>query len=173
MPNPTPEQWRPIPGYEGSYEASDHGRVRSIDRVVEKVIRGKRVLNKCKGRVLKPLRSGHHYAHVCLSGEARYIHDLVLRAFRGPRPAEMECRHLDGDSLNNRLDNLAWGTISENRLDQVRHGTHRHAGKTHCHRGHEFTPENTYTPPSGGRYCRKCCRASEARYRARKQRAQA
>lgn len=53
----------------------------------------------------------------------RYVHHLVLEAFRGPRPSPAhECRHLDGNPLNNCVENLAWGTQHENRIDQHRHG---------------------------------------------------
>jgi hypothetical protein len=53
----------------------------------------------------------------------RFVHRLVLEAFVGPCPEGMECRHLDGDPANNRLENLRWGTHRENAADQVRHGT--------------------------------------------------
>ena len=52
-----------------------------------------------------------------------YVHRLVLEAFVGPRPEGMACRHLDGDRANNRVENLAWGTYSENERDKLRHGT--------------------------------------------------
>jgi hypothetical protein len=51
-----------------------------------------------------------------------YVHHLVLLAFVGPRPANMVCRHMDGDKSNNRLDNLTWGTYAENENDKVLHG---------------------------------------------------
>jgi hypothetical protein len=53
---------------------------------------------------------------------SRFVHALVLLAFVGSRPAGMETRHLDGDGLNNRLDNLRYGTSKENGEDMVRHG---------------------------------------------------
>lgn len=49
------------------------------------------------------------------------IHRLLLEAFVGPRPQGMVCRHLDGDSLNNDLDNLCWGTYLENTQDMTKH----------------------------------------------------
>jgi hypothetical protein len=60
-------------------------------------------------RSTKPLTSG--------------VHRLVLFAFIGSCPEGMECRHLNGKRADNRLENLAWGTDKENRLDQVVHGT--------------------------------------------------
>jgi hypothetical protein len=52
----------------------------------------------------------------------RYVHRLVLEAFVGPRPAGLECRHLDGNPSNNDLSNLVWGTRKENVEDMQRHG---------------------------------------------------
>jgi uncharacterized protein YjiS (DUF1127 family) len=51
------------------------------------------------------------------------VHRLVLEAFRGPCPDGHETRHLNGNSLDNRLDNLAWGTRADNSADKRRHGT--------------------------------------------------
>ena len=53
----------------------------------------------------------------------RPVHRLVLEAFVGPRPRNMQCRHLNGDPMDNRLANLKWGTIQENTEDKRRHGT--------------------------------------------------
>jgi len=61
---------------------------------------------------------------------ARRIHQLVLETYVGPCPKGMECRHLNGNPADNRLDNLCWGTHQENMKDMVRHGTHiTHAGE--------------------------------------------
>jgi len=53
----------------------------------------------------------------------RRVHRLVLETYIGPRPVGMECRHLDGNPTNNNLDNLCWGTPSENQADRLIHGT--------------------------------------------------
>jgi hypothetical protein len=54
-----------------------------------------------------------------------YVHRLVLEAFVGPCPQGMECLHDDGNTSNNRLSNLCWGTRIENAKDRDRHGTQR------------------------------------------------
>jgi len=59
-----------------------------------------------------------------INGTTRTVHRLVLEAFVGKCPKGMECRHLDGNSLNNNINNLCWGTRSENQRDSVKHGTH-------------------------------------------------
>jgi hypothetical protein len=56
-------------------------------------------------------------------GYTQSVHRLVLEAFRGPCPAGQQCRHLDGNPANNRLDNLAWGTPKQDAADKIIHGT--------------------------------------------------
>jgi DNA-binding XRE family transcriptional regulator len=51
------------------------------------------------------------------------VHKLTLAAFVGPKAEGQQCRHLDGDRTNNRIENLAWGSHAENEADKDRHGT--------------------------------------------------
>ena len=158
------EQWRAIPGYEGRYEVSDQGRVRSVDRVV---VASNGAVRRLPGRMLKAYKQ--RYWLVSLAATADHpprhprVHVLVLSAFVGPRPEGQMGRHLDDDVDNNALPNLAWGTNSDNMLDAVRNGTHREARKTHCIRGHEFDGVR-----DGQRRCSKCRRLTENVARARK-----
>jgi hypothetical protein len=55
----------------------------------------------------------------------RFVHRLILESHRGPCPDGMECRHADGNRQNNAIENLSWGTYSENEADKLRHGTRR------------------------------------------------
>lgn len=113
------EEWRSVPGYEGQYEVSSLGRVRSLDRPVR--IRGGSY-RVSKGRVLTPLRHTGGYDAVHLGRKnQRLVHELVALAFIGDRPPGAVTRHLDGDPTNNRVDNLAWGTQSENMRDVARY----------------------------------------------------
>lgn len=158
----SPEEWRPIPGYEGIYEVSDRGRVRSLDRTSS---HGRRL----RGQILKPVvRSGYLGVGLHASGVSRIhsAHRLVLSAFVGPAPADMEARHLDGDRSNNTASNLAWGTSQQNIRDQLRHGTQANARKTHCPKGHPYMGDNLYVDPAGTRQCRKCKRDNLARWKA-------
>jgi hypothetical protein len=52
-----------------------------------------------------------------------FVRRVVLEAFVGKRPQGLQCRHLDGNGLNNALDNLVWGTREANSADSRRHGT--------------------------------------------------
>lgn len=150
------ENWRAIPGYEGAYEVSDLGRVRSLDREVHHTD-GR--VRRLRGALIKPTVMDDGRLTVTLPGKPRRkhrVHRLVLRAFVGePEPGQEACHHPDPTPTNNRLSNLRWDSSSENMLDRVRTGTHHQANKTHCPQGHEYTPENTYVN-GGRRTCRTC-----------------
>ena len=146
-------EWRPIPGWEGHYEVSVNGEVRSLDRVTTK---GQRLRGKLKAPNVMP----NGYLLVGLyrgrQRSADTIHRLVMVAFQGPCPAGYEVCHRNGKRDDNRLANLYYGTRSQNNYDRVRHGNDYNANKTHCKHGHEFNNDNTYLRPEGGRACRRC-----------------
>lgn len=133
-----------IEGWESLYSISRAGQVWSHQKNV--ILKG-------------DWSDGYH--RVLLQGGGRKIrrrvHHLVLEAFVGPRPKNAETRHLNGNSSDNRAENLRWGTGSENRQDTLRHGTHHQVVKTHCPQGHEYTEENTWVRKTS-RVCRQCHR---------------
>lgn len=120
------ERWLPIPGYEGSYEVSDHGRVRSLDRVAPATSRrGNKFLRHVRGKLLSPHMSADDgYVRVRLwhpVGANPLVHSLVLAAFVGPCPADMQAMHADGTRSRNVLSNLTWGTPGHNGRDKKWH----------------------------------------------------
>lgn len=118
------ENWLPIAGYEGIYEVSDLGRVRSFDRSSFDS-RGRQRFKR--GKFLQNVVSTNGYVYVGLSKSGVVtsftVHSLVLHAFHGLPNPDQECRHLDGDRRNPHLTNLVWGTSKENTQDSIRHGT--------------------------------------------------
>ena len=103
----TNETWKPVVEYEQKYQVSDLGRVRSIDHWD-----GRR---RVTGRVLRPGRvSGGHLSVALGKGNSVGVHTLVMLAFRGERPTGQEVLHLNHIPHDNRLDNLKYGTRSEN-----------------------------------------------------------
>lgn len=105
------EEWREIEGYEGLYQVSNLGRVRSLDRVVMK---SNSVLLPVKGRILKPRPDNGGYIRVCLSKNAIEIdysvHRLVAMAFLSNPYNLPEVNHKDENKRNNCVENLEWCT---------------------------------------------------------------
>ena len=113
--------WKDIAGYEGLYQVSDGGQVRSLDRVS---CYGRRL----KGRTLRATpndKSGHLAVGLWSQGKQRtlYVHRLVAAAFIGPCPDGQEVRHGANGIGDNSVGNLCYGTRSENLLDCRRDGT--------------------------------------------------
>lgn len=116
--SPEDEEWRTCEESD-AYEVSSLGRVRSWH------VRGSRSGGRTETPVtLSLLDNGSGYMQVSLGRDKkRYVHDLVAKAFIGPKPEGVETCHNDGDKSNNRADNIRYDTPSENQRDMVRHGT--------------------------------------------------
>ncbi|MDR3018665.1 NUMOD4 motif-containing HNH endonuclease [Delftia acidovorans] len=117
------EQWKPIAGYEGFYEISTLGRVRSLPRI-DSIGRARK--GRMKATPIDRTSAGYRFVGLCRDGVARKldVHVLVLEAFVGPRPSpDMEACHEDGDRANPALSNLRWDTAKGNAADRRRHGT--------------------------------------------------
>ena len=158
----TREVWKPIPGYEGAYEASSFGRIRSLDRTIIECSGRERRLS---GRVLIASEGDKRYLLVSLNSKTKRVHRLVLAAFEGEQP-DLQVRHLDGDPQNNRIENLVYGTNAENMQDCLAHGTHGQASKTHCRNGHPYAGDNVRYSSTGERVCRTCRREQGRRRQA-------
>jgi hypothetical protein len=155
------------------YEVSSLGRVRSVDQMITDKLGRTR---KQYGRMKKTWVDSGGYRRVELAQDGvRFgpgVHRLMLLSFVGPPQPGQEVRHLDGDSLNNCLSNLAWGTHSENIKDMQAHGTfvHRNAIKTKCGTcDGPFTGRNS----KGDRICHPCKARRQREYVERRRAAQA
>lgn len=121
------ERWMPVPGFDG-YDVSDHGRVRSW-RMYGKHSH----MRRTSPRILKPKMSRseiaigrpRHRVVLACNGHLRtvLVHRLVMAAFVGPCPDGMEVCHNNGNSTDNRLDNLRYDTHLNNLADRELHGT--------------------------------------------------
>ena len=98
------ELWRPANGSD-KYWVSNHGRVRGP-----------------RGKILKQSKLNGKYHAVTVDGRSQLIHHLVAKAFIGDRPKGYFCCHKDDDKSNNHIDNLYWGTPSENTADIQKNG---------------------------------------------------
>jgi len=139
------ERWVAIPGWEGLYEVSNRGRVRSCDRVVvnwrkNRTGRRREIRSVWRGRILRQARKRRAH-HIGTAGENYYavvtlidhnshrrwcgpVAHLVLEGFVGPRPYGLVCCHTDDDGMNNDLSNLRWDTSAGNTADAYRNGRH-------------------------------------------------
>ena len=120
------EIWKDIKGYEGLYQVSNFGNVRSLDRLAHCGKYGKGVY---KGKLLKPIDRGNGYYRISLSVNSKIkfkgVHNLVAETFiPNPDNKPFVC-HIDNNTSNNKLENLYWGTQSENIKQCVRDGRHK------------------------------------------------
>lgn len=163
------ERWEGIPGWE-HYEVSSLGRVRSLAR---SWIKANGVRITIATNVLKGWIGDGGYPRVSLHDSSgvsrqRHVHSLVALAFLGPRPEGQEVRHLNDVSDDNRLENIAYGTSRQNKLDMVANGGNANRQKTECPSGHPYSGDNLIKKSGGRRDCRECQRAANRRYRQRK-----
>ena len=135
------ELWKDVVGYEGLYQVSNMGRVRSVDHETETVRNGVTFMMPKKGRVLAPVTRRHGYLGVMLYGRGGHarrgfrtfsVHRLVAEAFVENPHGYAEVNHLDECKTNNRADNLEWCDRTHN----VRYGTgiergHKKIGEAH------------------------------------------
>ncbi|CDD75562.1 prophage LambdaSa2 HNH endonuclease family protein [Cryptobacterium sp. CAG:338] len=114
-------KWAPVSGYEGIYEISDDGRIRSLDRW-HTGKDGRRV--PYKGRMIAPGIGVNGYKVVSLwkngKGKSVYIHRLVAETFIKNPENKKTVNHKDGNRTNNNVSNLEWATYSENNLHEYR-----------------------------------------------------
>lgn len=120
------EFWRHIKDYEGLYEVSNLGRVKSLKRRVDIKSRKGKVFNiAINEKILKPGFNRHYYqVHLCKEGKYPLyeIARLVADAFIPNPDNKPQVNHINGDKLDNRVENLEWCTCSENRYHAYRMG---------------------------------------------------
>jgi NUMOD4 motif/HNH endonuclease len=143
-------EWRFIPAWEDKYEISSDGRVWS----------------NISNKLLKPALRPNGYLYVCFYKARkpvwRTIHSLVAEAFYGPCPPGQQIRHYpDRNKLNNHKDNLRYGTSSEDKFDQIEHGTHPMASRIYCQ---NCGSKLEMRPDGSQRYCRSCSNASRRQW---------
>lgn len=129
------EQWKSINGFEGKYEVSNQGRVRTVERTVPHGLTGTQFVpsrirklrqNIGNGYIECPLKTG--------SPDRRtkfvYVHRTVIEAFTGPSPAsDSQVNHKDGNKRNNCIDNLEWSTPLENTRHAISNGLTNNCGE--------------------------------------------
>ena len=119
------ETFKDIPGYEGLYQVSNKGSVRSLDRTSS-------YGRKLKGKTLRGGINSKGYKVVGLCKEGKQstltLHSLVAEVFIGPRPEGLVCDHIDEVKTNNDISNLRYITKRENISRSIRGGTSSYTG---------------------------------------------
>lgn len=125
------EVWKDIPTYEGLYQVSNLGRVRSLDHQVKCHHNSTRIV---KGTIKKPQLNRRGYSTITLSKESKFhtytYHQLVAWAFMPKFKKGDELNHINGIKTDNRLENLELTTSSHNQLHAIRNHLRRKKGKS-------------------------------------------
>lgn len=123
------EVWKDIEGYEGLYQVSNLGRVKSLERIVCQGKQGQRIIPE-KIRKSKHTADGYLEMALCKDCKRKFIrtHRLVAFAFCENPQNKTEVNHIDGNKLNNRADNLEWVTSSENQIHAYKIGLQKVSG---------------------------------------------
>ncbi len=134
------ERWRPVVGYEGLYEVSDHGRVKSLSRIIcQQKTWGthERLMPERILKVSYSLGGRSGYQQVSLHGgivrRCARVHRLVAEAFISPSPFEgASVLHSDDNTDNCHYKNLRWGTTADNMADKVKRSRQQRGSDVHC-----------------------------------------
>ena len=121
-------EWKPVRGYEGIYEVSDMGEVKSLERKISYIHpwTGKEHTRTANERILKSAKASGGYPQVSLCAEEHvkcYVHRLVAEAFVDGSGEEVN--HINGDKTDNRAENLEWVTHKQNMHHALANGLNR------------------------------------------------
>lgn len=169
MQQNTPEEWRDIADWEGRYQVSNYGHVRSMPRYIQQRNRWDQIiLRSYEGRLIVPEITERGYRRIKLHRLGQTCrtsaHRLVAQTYIGPAPdARSQACHNDGNPANNWVGNIRWDSPAGNIADRVAHGRDFNANKTHCPRKHDLRPPNLKVrlfEETGHRSCLACSRAN-------------
>lgn len=151
------EIWKSVPGYEGFYEVSNCGKVRSLPRTVHN--KDGIPVGRNAGKILSLSVGLRGRRQVMLYKNRKYqcfkVHALVMLAFVGPRPDGMDICHNDGNASNNVISNLRYDTRSGNFSDKIKHGTHHRGDNAPFHKITDAQVQEIRKLRNEGRKCKE------------------
>jgi NUMOD4 motif/HNH endonuclease len=124
IPDLSGEEWRPAVGYDGLYEVSNLGRIKSCTKYIPNLLTGGESARPPKLMKTAVDRGGHHHLSLTKDGVAKnvFLHHVVARAFLGPCPDGYQTLHRDDDKEDNRAEALYYGTVAHNGRDKTKNG---------------------------------------------------
>ena len=132
------EEWKNIKGYEGLYQVSNLGNVKSVDRIIKRSTSEMKLKSKNMSQYIG--NSGYPMISLCTNGQCKrhLVHRIVATAFL-PNPLNKAyVNHIDGNKQNSNLENLEWSTPTENSIHAHNHGL-ANVGKGEKHRSAKLT----------------------------------
>jgi hypothetical protein len=139
------EQWKSVVGYEGHYEISDLGRVKSVSRWAWNGVGWHRLRERLRTQHIN--KHGYPAVNLCKNNKMKtfVVYQLVTRAFLGEPPPGFEVAHEDGVRTNSLLANLSYKTRVDNHADKKRHGTNSCGSKRYNAKLTETDVEDIHT----------------------------
>lgn len=128
------EIWKDIPGYEGIYQASSFGRIKSVPHMIKANINGGRRITEERFKALHKGWHGYLWVSLCKGGKAKTqsVHRVIANTFLENKNNYPDVNHKDGNKLNNNVDNLEWCTTKQNQIHAAVNGLLGNSKKVRC-----------------------------------------
>ena len=132
----TKPRWKPVKGYEGLYEVSTQGQIRSVDHFANNNCNGGKRYVKSRILVSYKMPNGYHQVQLSKGSEKKkhYVHRIVATAFLQNKKGCTDVNHKDGNKDNNAVSNLEWLSHKDNQIHMIKNGLTKKVTPVICSR---------------------------------------